>query len=107
VGWKKGETKVGVRKRLALNEKFLDDLWTVYCETGIGAIRSFRQEDPVRFCIMLAGLLPKEMSLSVEDNRLADISDEELETIIDEIRTRREALAGFRATERREETSTH
>ncbi len=82
---KKGQTHIGSKLRNSLTNKFLEDLSTVYEETGIGAIRSFRQEDPVKFCIMIANLLPKDISVDITENKLNELSDDQINELIDRV----------------------
>lgn len=82
---RKGETKRGNKVRVRLTERFLEDLQLVYNETGIGAIRTMRQEDPTKFCLMIAGLLPREMSIDVSENRLNELSDDQINELIERV----------------------
>ncbi len=92
---KKGQTNIGSKLRNNLTNKFLEDLSTVYQETGIGAIRSFRQEDPVKFCIMIANLLPKDISVDITENKLNELSDDQINELIERI----QILIGSRLAE--------
>jgi hypothetical protein len=80
---RKGEGKRGSKLRILLSTKFLEDLLTIYQETGIGAIRSMRQEEPTKFCIMLANLLPKEISMDIaNESKITEMTDEQVNELI-------------------------
>jgi hypothetical protein len=82
---KKGQTLIGTRLRNNLTNRFLTDLLTVYEKDGIGAIRSMRQENPTKFCIMVANLLPKDISLDITENKLNELPDADLDSLIDRV----------------------
>lgn len=60
---KTGGRAKGVRNKLS--HAFLTDLLEEWSAGGREALRIARVEDPVRFSIMVASLLPKEMTLEV------------------------------------------
>jgi hypothetical protein len=64
----------GARNKLA--KAFLDDLIEEWSLGGREALRIARLEDPVRFSIMVASLLPKEMTLEV--GPLQELPDDRL-----------------------------
>ena len=71
---KTGGRAKGVRNKLA--GAFLNDLLEEWAIGGREALRIARVEDPVRFSIMVASLLPKEMTLEV--GPLQELPDERL-----------------------------
>ena len=76
-----GRTK-GVKNRLS--HAFLTALAEDFEQHGIEALKICRIEKPVDYIKVVAGLMPKE--LEIVDNRLAELSDEELETFIVKLR---------------------
>jgi hypothetical protein len=78
-----GRTK-GVKNKLS--HIFLTDLLADYEAHGAEAIRICRVERPIEYVKMIAGLLPREFEIT--DNRLAELSDEEIDVLIGEIRAR-------------------
>lgn len=65
--------------RNALAESFLSDLAADWQDNGAEAIAAARADDPVAYVRVVAGLLPKELKVS---SGLADLSDDELATLI-------------------------
>jgi hypothetical protein len=63
-----------------LTGEFLGALAKEFEEHGADAIRIVRVERPHEFLKIVASLMPKELEIS--DNRLQDISDDELELFI-------------------------
>ncbi|MES5485933.1 hypothetical protein QMZ05_24535 [Bradyrhizobium sp. INPA03-11B] len=51
--------------RNLLSTQFLDDLRTVWDESGIEALRRCATEEPAQFVRVVAGLLPKDIHLDV------------------------------------------
>ena len=79
-----------------LTAQLLDTLCADFETHGADAIRSCREEQPQGYLRLIAGLLPKELDLN--DNRLKDIPDAELVTLIERFReriARREGAAGL------------
>jgi hypothetical protein len=68
----------GVKNRL--NWAFVTALMEDFEQHGIEAIRICRIERPSDYVEIVAGLMPKEFS--IEDNRLAELGDEELDAVI-------------------------
>jgi hypothetical protein len=73
-GNRSGGRPVGARNKL--QRDFLEALATDFAEHGPGVIRIARIEKPVEYLKVIASVLPKE--LVVEQNILADVTDEEL-----------------------------
>jgi hypothetical protein len=79
-----------------LTAQLLDTLCADFETHGADAIRSCREDQPQGYLRLIAGLLPKEIDLN--DNRLKDIPDAELVTLIERFReriARREGAAGL------------
>jgi hypothetical protein len=74
----------GVRNKLG--KRFLDDCLADWEEHGAAAIRIMRIEDPVKYCMMMASILPKE--IDVTSTAVAELTDDELDRIIVEMRAR-------------------
>jgi hypothetical protein len=89
----------GVKNRL--NWAFVTALMEDFEAHGIEAIRICRIEDPTAYVKICAGLLPKEFS--IEDNRLTELGDDELDAIINYARHRltakRELVSDARSRE--------
>jgi len=81
---KLGGRKPGVKNRLS--HKFLEDLEAEWERSGPDALKIMAKEDPSGFVKVVAALLPKEFSL--EDNRLKELDDQELEVLINEMRAK-------------------
>src|SRR5206468_82633 len=58
-----GGRKPGARNKLG--EQFLEDLRTVWQEAGIDALRRCAREDATGFCRIIAGVLPKDIDVSI------------------------------------------
>src|SRR6516164_11420290 len=85
----KGMAKVGGRvkgSRNRISEAFLKDLAAEWEASGPDALKIMAKDEPGNFVKVVAALLPKEFS--IEDNRLADLNDEELDILINELRTK-------------------
>ena len=83
----KGQRKVGGRvkgSRNAISEAFLKDLAAEWEASGPDALKVMAKEEPGNFVKVVAALLPKEFS--IEDNRLKELDDSELEVLINELR---------------------
>jgi hypothetical protein len=82
-----GRAKSGGRlkgSRNKISEAFLKDLAAEWEVSGPAALKCMAKEDPSGFVKVTAALLPKEFT--IDDNRLKDVSDEELEILINELR---------------------
>ena len=89
----------GVRNRLS--NALLEALAADFEEFGIEAVKITRVERPAEYLKIVAGILPKE--LEIVDNRLAEVSDDELDAFIELARQRRLAIG--RADEREDQTT--
>ena len=102
--FEKGRTKTGGRgkgTRNKLGSVFLEKLLQEFEEFGEEAIRICRVERPHEFLKIVASILPKEFEIT--DSRLHEISDDELDRLIE--LARRQLIAGSIAgnTDRGEE----
>jgi hypothetical protein len=79
---KTGGRAKGAKNRLS--HAFLTALAEDFEQHGIEALKIARIEKPVEYIRIVAGLMPKE--LEIVDNRLAELSDEELEMFIARLR---------------------
>jgi hypothetical protein len=87
--FEKGMAKLGGRlkgSRNKISEAFLKDLAAEWEASGPDALKVMAREEPGNFVKVVAALLPKEFS--IEDNRLADLNDEELDLLIHELRAK-------------------
>jgi hypothetical protein len=86
--FEKGRQKTGGRRKGArdrISTMLLDSLAKDFEEHGEGVIRIARVEQPVEYLKVIASLLPKEFEIN--DNRLAELSDDELDGVIEYVRT--------------------
>ncbi len=74
----------GARNRIAY--KLIEALERDFQEHGEEAVKIARIERPVEYLKIIASVIPKEFSL--EDNRLNDLNDDELEILINELRAK-------------------
>jgi hypothetical protein len=82
-----GRAKTGGRikgSRNRISEAFLKDLAAEWEVSGAAALKIMAKEEPGNFVKVTAALLPKEFEIN--DNRLADLNDDELENLINEVR---------------------
>jgi hypothetical protein len=79
--------------RVILSEMFLADCLSEWETHGAAAISDMREKSPGDFVKMVASLVPKEMTLNL-NNDLGELSDDEL---LDEIRRLHASLAPFLA----------
>ena len=87
--FEKGHPKMGGRVKGTRNkiaDQFLKDLLEEWNVGGRDAMKIARVNDPVRFCVMVANQLPKELEIAV--GPLNEISDQELELFIEHVRER-------------------
>ena len=93
--FQKGMQKIGGRikgSRNKISEAFLKDLAAEWEVSGPDALKVMAKEEPGNFVKVVAALLPKEFEIN--DNRLADLNDDELDNLINELRTKlRTAIA--------------
>jgi hypothetical protein len=73
----------GVRNKLG--RKFLEDCLAHWEEHGPKALEIFFREDPARYCVMMASILPRELEISA--TTVAEINDDDLERMISSLRT--------------------
>jgi hypothetical protein len=59
---------------------------------GVEAVKLCRGRDPIAYLKIIAGLMPKELEFT--DNRLADLSDDELDAFLELARQRVAERAG-------------
>jgi hypothetical protein len=84
-----GRAKTGGRikaSRNKISEAFLKDLAAEWEVSGPDALKVMAKEDPSGFVKVTAALLPKEFEIN--HNQLADMDDQELELLINEVRAR-------------------
>ena len=81
---KTGGRRKGSRDRIAT--VLLEEIAKDFEEHGAEAIKIARVERPVEYLRVVASLLPKEFEIT--DNRLKDISDDELDLLLEYARQR-------------------
>ena len=64
--------------RNKLSEDFLRDLYDAWTQCGVDALKRAAENKPTEFCKMVAGLMPKEVSVK---NELSELTDEQLDTL--------------------------
>jgi|SRR5262245_25077223 len=103
--FQKGHPKTGGRRkgtRDRISTALLEAIAKDFEEHGEEAVRIARVERPVEYLRVVAWLLPKEFEIT--DNRLKDISDDELDLLLEYTRQRiARGLAGS-AGEREDST---
>jgi hypothetical protein len=82
---KKGQTVKGSKLRNVLTGAFLEDLLADYKANGMGAIKIMRMEQPTKYCIMIANLLPKDISVDITENKLNELPTEQVDAVIEEL----------------------
>jgi hypothetical protein len=102
-----GRAKTGGRikgSRNRISEAFLKELAAEWEASGPAALKIMAKEEPGNFVKVVAALLPKEFEIN--DNRLADLNDDELDNLINELRAKlRTTIAEHVGS--REGTETH
>lgn len=68
--------------RDAITKDFLKALKEDFDEFGKEAIALAREEDPLGYVKVIAGLIPKDINLNTKDGVFDELSDDELSTII-------------------------
>jgi hypothetical protein len=99
--FEKGRAKTGGRRKGArdrIGTAFLEELAKDFEEHGAGVIKIARIEKPVEYLKLVASTLPKEFEIT--DSRLEEISDNELDALIDLARQQRAIVV---RAERRED----
>jgi hypothetical protein len=89
--FEKGMTRTGGRAKGArnrLSKAFIDALAKDFEEHGEETIKIARVERPVEYCKMVAGLLPREFEITAT-SQVNDLSDEELDALIELARQQR------------------
>jgi len=84
-----GRLKTGGRikgSRNKISEAFLKDLAAEWEVSGPAALKVMSKEEPGNFVKVVAALLPKEFEIN--DNRLADLNDDELDNLINGLRAK-------------------
>ena len=87
--FEKGRAKTGGRAKGARNKistAFLEALAADFEEHGEAAIKIMRVEKPTEYCKIIASILPKEFEIN--ENKLMDIPDDELDILINYARRR-------------------
>jgi hypothetical protein len=87
-GMPQGGRRAGARNRLST--KFLEALAADFEEEGAAAIKLCRIEEPAKYVQIVASLLPKQLEL--EDNRLGELDDDELEALLQHVKEQRAKL---------------
>jgi hypothetical protein len=87
-GIHKGGRPVGAKNKL--QRDFLEALARDFAEHGEGVIRIVRAEEPVKYFQIVASLMPRE--LAVEHNQLGDLSDDEVNALLEYVREQRAKL---------------
>jgi hypothetical protein len=104
--FQKGQPKSGGRRkgtRDRISTALLEAIAADFEEHGAEAVKIARIERPVEYLRVVASLLPREFEIT--DNRLTDITDEELDVFI-EYAKRQLTLSVIRDVEGREEPTT-
>ena len=78
----------GVRNRLS--HEFIAALLKDFEEGGAAAIKIARLEEPVKYLAIVAALMPRE--LAVEHNQLGDLSDDEVNALLEHVQIERAKL---------------
>ena len=87
--FEKARAKTGGRAKGARNKistAFLEALAADFEEHGEAAIKIMRVEKPTEYCKIIASILPKEFEIN--ENKLMDIPDDELDILINYARRR-------------------
>jgi hypothetical protein len=107
--FEKGRARSGGRAkgtRNKISQRFLEDFAAEWEAKGAECLKIMATEHPSDFVKVAAGLLPKEMEIT--DSRLQDISDQELDAIIEHVRTQLSIARGVtRESDGREEPQIH
>jgi hypothetical protein len=84
----KAGRRFGARNKLTA--QFLEALAADFEEGGAAAMKVARLEDPLRYIAIVASLMPKE--LAVEHSQLGDLSNEELNALLEYVQIERAKL---------------
>jgi hypothetical protein len=85
----KGQQKIGGRRtgaRHKISTALLEAFAADFAENGAETIKITRLERPTEYLKIAVSLLPTEFEIT--DNRLTEVSDDELDIIINEVRAR-------------------
>jgi hypothetical protein len=85
----------GAKNKIAVS--FLEALQRDFEEGGAAAIKLCRLEDPTRYVAIIASLMPKE--LAVEHTRFGELSDEQLDALMQHVQEFRAKLIESKPTE--------
>src|SRR5215470_16621449 len=71
----KGDPRAGRKpgSKVRLTNTFLNDVLDEWVKGGKDALRIFRIENPDRFCVMVASLVPREVLLETATSELSDV----------------------------------
>jgi len=71
----KGDPRAGRKpgSKVRLTNTFLNDVLDEWEKGGKDALRIFRIENPDRFCVMVASLVPREVLLETATSELSDV----------------------------------
>ena len=106
--FQKGQPKIGGRRKGSRDKiatALLEAIARDFEEFGQEAVKIARVERPVEYLRVVASLLPKEFEIF--DNRLKDIDDDEVDSLIEYARERRALAASRGNSDEREEETTH
>jgi hypothetical protein len=78
----------GVKDKLSV--EFLNALIEDFRQGGAAAIKICRIENPVKYVSILASLMPRD--LAIESSRMGELSDDELNALIEHVRQTRARL---------------
>src|SRR5215470_13874913 len=81
----KGDPRAGRKpgSKVRLTNTFLNDVLDEWEKGGKDALRIFRIENPDRFCVMVASLVPRELLI---EGVASDLDDAELDAMIVRLR---------------------
>ena len=81
----KGDPRAGRKpgSKVRLTNTFLNDVLDEWEKSGKDALRIFRIENPDKFCVMVASLVPRELLI---ESVTSDLPDDELDNMIVRLR---------------------
>jgi len=82
-----GREKTGGRRggaRHKLSTDFLESFAADFAQHGAAVIKVARVERPIEYLKIVAGILPKELEIC--DSRLKDLTDEEIDALITQLK---------------------
>src|SRR5215831_3580340 len=101
---KTGGRRKGARDRIAT--ALLEEIAKDFEQYGAEAVKICRVEKPVEYLKVVASLLPREFEITTT-TIANELSDDELEALIEHARQQRELAASGRDTDGRTKTQTH